>query len=183
MWPDVRETHRWLRAAAHILGNAAGHAAAVVQARYGRLTTAWAKRRDKAGSLAPAVDHFLKVTASYQPGLFHCYGVPGLPRTNNDLEHLFGSQRHHERRITGRKVASPALVLRGSVRILAATVARIAPLSGADLARANRQRWQALRNTLEARRQARASRARFRRNQTAYLANLERLAQQQGLPS
>ena len=26
---------------------------------------------------------------SYRSGLFHTYAVPGLPRTNNDLEHLF----------------------------------------------------------------------------------------------
>jgi hypothetical protein len=42
------------------------------------------------GALAPAVDQFLKVTASYWPGLFHTYAVPGLPRTNNALEQYFG---------------------------------------------------------------------------------------------
>ena len=40
-----------------------------------------------------------------------CYDVPGLPRTDNALEQLFGSTRHHERRCTGRKVASPSPVL------------------------------------------------------------------------
>ena len=38
------------------------------------------------GPLTPALAHFHKVTASYWPGLFCCYDVPGLPRTNNDLE-------------------------------------------------------------------------------------------------
>lgn len=182
MWPDVRETHRWLHAAAHVLGNAAGHPAAVVQARYDRLIMAWSSRRHQAGTLTSAVDHFMKVTASYRPGLFHCYAVPDLPRTNNDLEHLFGSHRHHERRATGRKVASPSLVLRGSVRIVAATATRIVPFSARDLA-TDHARWIKIRNALEGRRQARACRARFRRDQEAYLTDLERRACQQRLPT
>jgi hypothetical protein len=32
------------------------------------------------------VDHFLRVSRSYWPGLFHCYDVEDLPRTNNDLD-------------------------------------------------------------------------------------------------
>ncbi|MCW2241959.1 hypothetical protein M2351_006604 [Azospirillum canadense] len=183
LWPDVRETHRWLHAAAHILGNPARHPAATVQARYDRLITAWSTRRERAGTLAPAVDHFLKVTASDRPGLFHCYAVSGLPRTNNDLEHLFGSHRHHERRATGRKVASLSLVLRGSVRIVATTATRITAFSGHHLAAIDRRQWHALRNALEVRRQARACRTRFRRNQDTYLADLERRAGQPRLPT
>ena len=33
--------------------------------------------------------HLDKVSQSYWPGLFHCYDVPGLPRTNNALESHF----------------------------------------------------------------------------------------------
>jgi hypothetical protein len=33
------------------------------------------------------------VTKSYWSGLFFCYDVSDLPRTNNDLEHIFGSTR------------------------------------------------------------------------------------------
>ena len=55
--------------------------------------------------------HFVKVTQSYRPGLFHCYRSAELPRTNNDLEHLFGSHRYHERRASGRKAAAPGLVV------------------------------------------------------------------------
>ena len=39
---------------------------------------------EKAGELEETIDHFLKVTASYGDGLFHCYSVKGLPRTNNE---------------------------------------------------------------------------------------------------
>ena len=49
---------------------------------------------------------------------------PELPRTNNDLEQAFGSHRYHERRATGRKGASPALVLRGSARLVAGLATR-----------------------------------------------------------
>jgi hypothetical protein len=64
----------------------------------------------------------LKVTKSYWKGLFRCYRFAKgtLPGTNNDLEHLFGSARYHERRASGRRNASPAMVLRGSVRVVAA---------------------------------------------------------------
>src|SRR5262249_52409471 len=34
-----------------------------------------------------------RVSRSYWPGLFACYEVADLPRTNNDLEHFFGSHR------------------------------------------------------------------------------------------
>ena len=48
------------------------------------------------------------------------YDVAGLPRANNDLERFFGSYRYHERRCSGRKVACPGTVVRGSVRLVAA---------------------------------------------------------------
>jgi hypothetical protein len=117
--------------------------------------------------------HFLKVSRSYWPGLFHCYEVPGLPKTNNDLEHVFGASRYHERRCTGRKVASPTLVLRGPVRILAATMTRKQPFTGDALALSNREDWIVLRQRLEARRQQRVNGRRFRRHPEAYLAELE----------
>ena len=34
-------------------------------------------------------NHIQKTTLNYAPGLFHCYDVPGLPRTNNDRESEF----------------------------------------------------------------------------------------------
>src|SRR5262249_17540743 len=106
-WPDVRIAFGWVRRAAAVLRNKAGLDAAGVRRRYRGLIAALARHRRGAGRLAEAFDHFLKVTRSYWPGLFRCYEVPGLPRTNNDLERCFGSYRYHERRASGRKVASP----------------------------------------------------------------------------
>jgi hypothetical protein len=125
----------------------------------------------------------MKVTASYRLGLFHCYRVTDLPRTNNALEQLFGAHRHHERRATGRKTASPALVLRGAVRLIAGVVTRVRPVASRELAAADRQRWMALRTSLDRRRQARVMRCRFRRNPQAFLSRLEQLALQSALPT
>jgi hypothetical protein len=114
--------------------------------------------------------------------LFHCYDVPDLPRTNNGLEQLFGSTRHHERRCTGRKAASPSLVLRGSVRLVAGLGTRTRPLGGRELAPRDLQAWHALRAGLEQRRSARSLRYRFRRDPAAYLAQLESRLLKRTLP-
>jgi hypothetical protein len=47
--------------------------------------------------------HLDKVSRSYWPGLFHCYKVPGLPRTNNALESRFRATRRRLLRTTGQK--------------------------------------------------------------------------------
>lgn len=169
--------------AAHILGNAAGETAAGVRRRFNGLVAAMARHRGRAGGLAEAADHFRKVARSYGPGLFHCYAVPGLPRTNNELEQLFGAQRHHERRATGRKVASPATVLRGEARLIAATATRLRPPTARELGQVSRERWRDLRQRLEQRRHARTLRTRFRRDPHTYLADLEKKACQPTLPA
>lgn len=140
------------------------------------------RHRDRFGRLGAALDHFRKVARRYWPGLFHAVGLPDLPRTNNALEQLFGSQRYHERRATGRKTASPGAVLRGSVRLVAGVATRLQVPSGRDLARVDYSQWQDLRRQLERRRQARTARTRFRRDPDAYLAALERKARQPTLP-
>jgi hypothetical protein len=126
-----------------------------------------------AGTLAPALVHFQKVTRSYWPGLFACYTVPELPRTNNDLEQFFGAYRYHDRRTTGRKVASPSLVLHGSVSLIAAAATRLQPYGAAALAPENIKAWPELRQARETRRQQRTLRRRFRRDPASYLAQLE----------
>jgi hypothetical protein len=109
--------------------------------------------------------------------------VPGLPRTDNGLEQLFGSQRHHERRANGRKAASPAAVLRGEVRLIAATATRLRPPDARELGGVNRDAWTELRRRLDRRRHARTLRTRFRRDPDAYLAALEQRTCQPILPA
>jgi hypothetical protein len=133
--------------------------------------------------LAGAVDHFVKVSRRYWPGLFACYEVADLPRTNSALEQSFGSYRYHERRVSGRKVASPALVLRGSARIVAAIATRQKPERKRELVEADRAAWRAKRAELAERRQRRVERRRFRQDPRAYLRTLEDQLNQSALPS
>jgi hypothetical protein len=179
----VRVAFGWVHAAARILNNEEALGAPEIQRRLQALLDAMARDREKAGALPPAIDRFLKVSRSYWPGLFHCYSVEGVPRTNNDLEQFFGSSRHHERRATGRKSASPALVLRGSVRLIAAAATRLRKRSGAELQPRDPARWKQLRQQLEARRHVRRRGLRFRRNPKAYLDNLEEQLGKLALPS
>ena len=155
-----------------------------LRALLGRMA-AEAGRAEQRGQqeLADELRHFVKVSASYEAGLFHCYDVKDLPRTNNDLEHVFGSVRYHERRASGRKVASPGLVVRGSVRLVAAVATRRGEVSGKDLAPADVEAWRRLRQGLEKRQEGRRRQRRFRRNADAYLRDLEKKALQSGLLS
>ena len=171
----------WVHRAAHVLGQDGGGAA--VRNQLAGLLGAMRRHRESVGELGGAVDHFLKVTRSYWPGLFACYDTPDLPRTNNDLEQAFGSHRYHERRATGRKGASPALVLRGSARLVAGLGTRAGAGTAADLAGADREEWQRLRAELEERRQRRVERRRFRRYPEAYLKELENPLIQSRLPA
>ena len=122
-----------VRRPAAVLANEKGHEATAVRRRYRGVIAAPARYRGSSGSLAEAFDHFGKVTKSYWPGLFRCYDVDGLSRTNNDLEQFFGSYRCHERRCGVRKVACPGTVVRGSVRVAAAAATRPRPVAAADL--------------------------------------------------
>jgi hypothetical protein len=183
LWPVIGVVYAWVWRVAHALGGNGPGQAAAVRRQVAGLLGAMRRHRPAAGALAGAVDHFLKVTRSYWAGLFHCYAVDGLPRTNNELEQFFGRHRYHERRASGRKAATPALVLRGEARLLAAAATRQRPYTAAELAGADPQRRQELRGRMEARRQRRVSRARFRRDPQAYLHQLEEQLLQSALPS
>ena len=169
--------------AAHLLANHDQLEAPDVQQAYGELLDEVRAAQHDFGALASAAAHFQQVTTSYWPGLFHCYAVADLPRTNNDLEQYFGAARHLERRATGRKSASPALVVRGAVRVVAAVATRLQPLTAAELQPADLPAWQALRRQVEARHATRRAQARFRRDPQTYLARLEEAFLKPTLPS
>ena len=172
-WPEVRMAFGWVHRAAVVLRNRKGLDAAGVRRRFRGLLGAMARHRRHVGELGSAIGHFLKVTRSYWPGLFRCYDVDDLPRTNNDLEQFFGSYRYHERRCSGRKVASPGMVVRGSVRIVSATATRLSTITAADLVPADPASWRSLRGELASRQEARTMGRRFRRDPRAYLQSLE----------
>jgi len=184
LWPAVRGAYRWVRRVARLLKNEAGLPAAQVRRRLAQLLS---RMRQTAARVPDAavrtqLGHFVKVTRSYRPGLFACYQSADLPRTNNDLEHLFGSHRYHERRASGRKQASPGLVVAGSVRVVAGLATRLRPEEGLRLSPGYVGPWQETRAALQKRREARRQQRRYRRDPITYLTKLEDLALQLSLP-
>ena len=167
----------WVSSAATILANNEALPAESVEHRYRDLISHLKEQCADASftdALRQAASHFIKVTAGYGPDLFHCYRIDGVPRTNNALEQAFGSLRYHERRASGRKVASPSLVLSGCVRMAASAFTRTHTVTQEMLANVPHTDWRCQRAMLERRRQSRCLRFRFRKNPKAYLAELEK---------
>jgi hypothetical protein len=172
----------WVHRVAAILRNKKGLDATGVRRRYRGLIGAIARHAATCGGLQGALAHLRKVTRSYWPGLFRCYEVADLPRTNNDLEQFFGSYRYHERRCSGRKVACPGTVVRGSVRLVAAAATRLRPIEAADRVPSDLAAWRDLRGSLERRQAVRTLGRRFRRDPAAYLQSLEETLIKEALP-
>jgi hypothetical protein len=184
LFPAVRASYTWVKRVARLLKNEEQLPAKKVRRRLVQLLARM--RRAAATAQEPAVSaglkHFVKVTQSFWPGLFGCYESPDLPRTNNDLEHAFGSHRYHERRSSGRRRASPGLVVMGSARLISGLATRLRPEEGLRLRVGYVAGWQELRAELEARRESRRKQRRFRRNPAVYLTQLEQRCLQLTLP-
>ena len=184
MWPPVREAFQWVKRVSRLLKNREKLPAKIVRRRLVQLLARM--RRAATTTAFPAVKvnlrHFLKVSKSYWPGLFRCYESSDLPRTNNDLEHTFGSHRYHERRASGRRRASPGLVVMGSARLISSVATRLRPDEGLLLPAGYVEDWQELRAGLEQRRESRRKQRRFRHDPLSYLAELEERCLQLSLP-
>jgi hypothetical protein len=102
---ELQQGAAWLRDIAYILEPAATQplsAAHVAGQLRGYLDTVrqWPKVTPTLHAFGRHLD---KVSRSYWPGLFHCYDVPGLPRTNNALESRFRDTGRRLLRTTGQK--------------------------------------------------------------------------------
>src|SRR6266850_529894 len=100
-----RQGAAWLRDIAYILEPSPAHplsAAHVAGQLRGYLDTVL-RLPDVTPTLYEFRRHLAKVSRSYWPGLFHCYDVPGVPRTNNDLESRFRDTGRRLLRTTGQK--------------------------------------------------------------------------------
>jgi hypothetical protein len=185
LFPAVRASYQWIKRAARILKNEEGLPAKRVRRRMVQLLVRM--RRAATTTDEPAVrvglKQFVKVTRSYWPGLFACYESSDLPRTNNDLEHTFGSHRYHERRSSGRRRGSPGLVVMGSARVISGLATRLRPDEGLVLSPGYVEDWKEVRAELEARRESRRKQRRFRHNPDAYLKDLEHRCLQLTLPA
>jgi Transposase, Mutator family len=95
----------WLHDIAYILEPVApspDNAAEVARQLRGYLDTV--QRQSKGISTLEAFGRHLDlVSRSYWPGLFHCYEISGLPRTNNELESHFRETRRRLLRTTGQQ--------------------------------------------------------------------------------
>jgi hypothetical protein len=172
LWAPLQRAQNWLQRAAKVLANEEKADAAGVEEKYRELLEDVVKAKGDQ-SVAEWATTFYKVSHSYWRGLFHCYDMPQVPRTNNDLEQYFGKARHHERRATGHKRATSALVVRGSVRVVAAVATPLREWTAQELRPTNIKAWRCLREQLEARHEARRATRRFRRDPAKYLAQLE----------
>jgi hypothetical protein len=99
--------------------------------------------------------------------LYHCYDVPGLPRTDNGMEQFYRRVKCEQRRTTGRKRADGFAVYATAASAVpeAALLKRLAAVPAAD--------WQQERLTLRANWDRQAKMRRFRLAPAAYLADLE----------
>jgi hypothetical protein len=183
LWPDVQAGYGWVHQAAHLLTNREQRSAEEVRQHYQTLLDEMRQGASASELLGKMIATFLKVTESYWPGLFFCYDMADLPRTNNDLEHIFGSTRYHQRRSTGRKQASPGLVVRGSVRLVASVASQRNHFHGPELQPHDLARWRVLRTQVNARHEARREQYRFRKTPVEYLAALEEKLCQQTMRS
>jgi hypothetical protein len=183
LWSDVEQGYAWVHRAAHLLSNDEKLPAAGVRQTYETLLAEMEHTPTSSETLTTMFSTFRKVTTSYWPGLFHCYDHTDLPRTNNALEQYFGSARYHERRATGRKQASPSVVVRGAVRVVASVASRLHTFSGTELCPSDLTRWRTVRRELSHRHEARRMQRRFRTSPESYLAALEEKLIKESLPT
>ncbi len=182
LWPALTAAYALLHQAAHVLANHEDESGQAVRERYQAVLLRMREQQASLGPLSEAISTFLKVTESYWPGLFHCYDVADLPRTNNDLEQCFGAVRYGERRASGRRGAMVALVVRGPVRVVTALALRRQCFLPRALVLHDPEAWYSMRAQLTFRREARRKQLRFRKDPAAYLAALEAILLKRGLP-
>ena len=183
LWPAIEKAYGFVHQAAHLLANHEEEGGQAVRERYQTLLRTMREQQASLGPLSDAISTFLKVTESYWPGLFQCYDVADLPRTDNELEQCFGSVRYGERRASGRRGAIAGLVVRGPVRVVTALALRRQCFLPRALSLQDQEAWYTMREQLDSRREARRKQFRFRKDPAVYLAALEEILLKTSLPS
>jgi hypothetical protein len=179
----LRQAHGWLCEIAHRLEPPAPDAptpaptGAQVRQRVESYLDELARARSEGrvpAWLTEPVDYLITVVRRLGDGLYHCYDVPGLPRTDNDLEQFYRRVKTLERRITGHKRSDTFVVRVGgfAVYATAASQATESALRG-QLGAVPAAAWQAERATLWANQERQTKMRRFRLHRAAYLADLE----------
>ena len=144
-----------------------------VESYLDEVATAVTAGRVPAGLEGP-VQYLVTVLRRLGDGLYHCYDVPGLPRTDNDLEQFYRRVKALERRITGHKRSDSFVVRVGGFAVYATAASQIAERELLQqLAAVPADLWQAERARLRATQERQTKMRRFRLHRAAYLADLE----------
>jgi hypothetical protein len=121
--------------------------------------------------------HFLAITANLRPHLLKCYGVAGLPRTNNELEGFIRSLKTRYRRVSGRKNWGSYLLKYGTSLAYYEYLGK----NSADekellerLCQVSAVEWRRVREEERGKRQNQLKRFRFRHDSQKYLGELNR---------
>jgi len=104
-YTDLRQAADWLEGISDLLdpqGKPSRSGAQVKQALAAYLVEMKVQSLDNL-RLQAFYQVIAKTTRSYEPGLFHCYDVPDLPRTNNDRESEFRDLNRRLLATTGQK--------------------------------------------------------------------------------
>lgn len=113
-YTDVRQAANWLEHIAYLLdpaGKPARSGAEVRRELFDYLDTI-----QREGQLSPRLcECYRKIrqtSLNYAPGLFHCYDLPGLPRTNNDRESEFRDLNRRLLSTTGQQRLTKRIIQR-----------------------------------------------------------------------
>ena len=128
-------------------------------------------RTDLPAALISFRTHLIALTGRYAPGLFHCYDIPGLPRTNNDLESLFGAVRRRTLCTAGPYRAQQMLHDYGAWLLFETIPDEHRQLE--RLQRVSLDDFRQERQRMLKHQESRTADRRFRRQPQAYLATLE----------
>lgn len=110
----VREAGNWLEQIAHLLdpeGKPLRSGPQVRQELFALLDQIQ-NTRTLDPFLRASFDSIQNTTLNYAPGLFHCYDLPGLPRTNNDRESEFRDLYRRLLRTTGQRGLTRRIIQR-----------------------------------------------------------------------
>jgi hypothetical protein len=144
-----------------------------VEAYLDELAAAVADERIPAWLREP-VRHVVIVLRRLGEGLYHCYDVAGLPRTDNALEQFYRRVKSQQRRITGHKRADTFVVRVGGFAVYATASSDTTEAEvRRQLAQVPAGAWQQQRAQLRATQTRQTKMRRFRLHRAAYLADLE----------
>jgi Transposase, Mutator family len=104
-YQDIHQGAAWLRDIAYLLDPVPPHplrAADIAGPLRSYLDTVQ-RQLEAIPTLETFGRHLDTVSRSYWSGLFHCYEIPGLPRTNNEVESHFRETRRRLLRTTGQQ--------------------------------------------------------------------------------